>query len=63
VVACHQPDRGSTICLVGAVPAEQADTWTETHRYMGLDDLAKTRLRVISGDTPQQNTILQTLAA
>jgi hypothetical protein len=30
---------------------------------MGLDVLAKARLRVICGDTPQQNPIPQTLTA
>jgi hypothetical protein len=31
--------------------------------YMGLGVLTETRLRVISGDTPQQNSIPQTLTA
>ncbi len=57
------PDRGSIVRLVGAVLAEQTDEWIEARRYMGLDVLAKARLRVICGDTPQQNLIPQTLTA
>src|ERR1700710_617121 len=57
------PDRGSIVRLVGAVLAEQTGEWTEARRYMGLDVLAKTRMRVIVGDTPQQNPIPQTLTA
>ncbi|MGW4426460.1 IS256 family transposase, partial [Streptosporangium sp. NPDC004631] len=57
------PDRGSIIRLVGAVLAEQSDEWTEARRYMGLDLLAKIRMRVIVSDTPQQNPIPQTLTA
>jgi hypothetical protein len=54
------PDRGSIVRLVGAVSAEQTDEWTEARRYMGLDVLAKTRLRMITGDTLQQKPIPQT---
>jgi putative transposase len=57
------PDRAAIVRLVGAVLAEQTDEWTEARRYMGLDVLAKTRLRVICGDTPQQIPIPQILAA
>jgi putative transposase len=57
------PDREAIIRLVGAVLAEQADEWTEARRYMGLDVLAKARLRVIPGDTPNQQQLPETLTA
>ncbi|GGS63036.1 IS256 family transposase [Planobispora rosea] len=57
------PDRAAIIRLVGAVLAEQTDEWTEARRYMGLDVLAKVRLRLICGDTPGQNPLPQTLTA
>ncbi|WP_068922345.1 IS256 family transposase [Planobispora rosea] len=57
------PDRAAIIRLVGAVLAEQTDEWTEARHYMGLDVLAKVRLRLICGDTPGQNPLPQTLTA
>ncbi|GGL49768.1 IS256 family transposase [Planomonospora parontospora] len=57
------PDRAAVVRLVGAVLAEQTDEWTEARRYMGLDVLAKVRLRLIAGDTPGQNPLPQTLTA
>ena len=39
------PNRDGLIRLVGAVLAEQHDEWTEMRRYIGLDVLAKSRLR------------------
>lgn len=49
------PSRSSTIRLVGAVLAEQHDEWAEMRRYMGLELLAKSRLRVLNPD-PETNT-------
>jgi putative transposase len=42
------PGRDSLIRLVGAVLAEQSDEWIEGRRYMSLDVLAKSRIRIIS---------------
>jgi transposase-like protein len=57
------PDRAAIVRLVGAVLAEQTDGWTEARRYIGLDVLAKARLRVIPGDTPAQEQLPGTLTA
>lgn len=48
-------DRNSLIRLVGAVD-EQHDGWTEIHRYIGPDVLAKSRLTLIQSpaDTEQE---------
>ena len=56
------PGRDALIRLVGAVLAEQSDEWTEGRRYMGLDVLAKSRIRIVTTepdpapDTPTVTT-------
>src|SRR5690606_11283677 len=42
------PNRDAIIRLVGAVLAEQTDEWAEGRRYLGLDILAKSRLKLIT---------------
>jgi putative transposase len=57
------PDRDALIRLVGAVLAEQHDEWTEGRRYLGLDVLARCRLRPVpdtasaTEEVPTQPTI------
>ncbi|WP_285498425.1 transposase, partial [Actinomadura sp. NBRC 104425] len=57
------PDRAAIIRLVGAVLMEQTDEWTEGRRYMGLEYLAKARLRVIDGGPCGDGTDQQAITA
>ena len=42
------PDRTAIIRLVGAVLAEHHDEWIEGRRYLGLDDLTRSRAALTS---------------
>ena len=50
------PNREGLIRLVGAVLAEQHDEWTEMRRYIGLDVLAKSRLRLVDDPAAEATT-------
>ena len=51
------PDRNSIIRLVGAVLAEQHDEWAEGRRYLGLDILARSRVRPVPATTTTKVTL------
>ena len=54
------PNRDSVIRLVGAVLAEQTDEWAEGRRYLGLDVLARSRMRAVpdTGSEVTTDTIM-----
>ncbi|MCM3885207.1 IS256 family transposase [Frankia sp. R82] len=57
------PDRDAIIRLVGAVLAEQHDEWIETHRYFGLEILAKVDATNNPSDTPEISVTPEALTA
>ncbi|WP_261563350.1 transposase, partial [Frankia tisae] len=57
------PDRGAIVRLVGAVLAEQHDEWIETHRYFGLEILAKVDAGNTPSDTPEISVTPEALTA
>ena len=51
------PDRDSVIRLVGAVLAEQHDEWAEGRRYLGLDVLARSRVKPVPNTDTTEVTL------
>ncbi len=54
------PNRDAIIRLVGGVLAEQTEEWAEGRRYLGLDILARSRMRPIAdtGNEADTDTIM-----
>jgi putative transposase len=50
------PNRDAIIRLVGGVLAEQTDEWAEGRRYLGLDILARSRMRAVPDTGSEVNT-------
>lgn len=50
------PNRDAIIRLVGGVLAEQTDEWAEGRRYLGLDILARSRMRPIADTGSEADT-------
>jgi transposase-like protein len=50
------PNRDAIIRLVGAVLAEQTDEWAEGRRYLGLDILARSRMKLLPDIESEVNT-------
>lgn len=50
------PNRDAIIRLVGGVLAEQTDEWAEGRRYLGLDILARSRMRPVADTGSEVDT-------
>jgi hypothetical protein len=57
------PGRDALIRLVGAVLAEQHDEWTEGRRHLGLDILARCRLRRVADTADTEEVTIPALRA
>src|SRR3954452_3337182 len=57
------PDRDALIRLVGAVLAEQHDEWIEGRRCLGLDVLARCRIRPVADAATDEEVTTQTIPA